>query len=169
MPTGLAPIVAVSSVTATAPHFLMLSHLAYGWMPTVLHLDFNALPTALQRVEEARRGRILTEVEVQQVAAAVNHSVVGASKVLHFVNPALYLIWDRRVYRFCHRTSTGAPPRSTAIRSTTPRFTSTTRKLAVVSCSCLRLRPFTAPWRSSSSNTPRTQTARWSPCAHWSS
>ena len=86
-----------------------VAHLAYGWMPTVLHLDFNALPTALQRVEEARQGVVLTGPDLQQIAAAVNHSVVGASKVLHFVNPTLYPIWDRRVYRFCHPSPTGAP------------------------------------------------------------
>ena len=88
---------------------IAVAHLAYGWMPTILHLDFDALPDALQCVEEARRGHVLTVLQLQQVAAAVNHSVVGASKVLHFVNPATYPIWDRRVYRFCHPSPTGAP------------------------------------------------------------
>ena len=46
---------------------------------------------------------------LNRVAAAVNHSMVGASKVLHFVNPAAYPIWDRRVYRFCYRTPEGSP------------------------------------------------------------
>ena len=87
----------------------VVAYLAYGWMPTVLHLNFDALPTALQRVEEARQGVVLTGPDLQQIAAAVNHSVVGASKVLHFVNPTLYPIWDRRVYRFCHPSPTGAP------------------------------------------------------------
>ena len=39
---------------------IAVAHLAYGWMPTVLHLDFDVLPGALQRVEEARRGSVLT-------------------------------------------------------------------------------------------------------------
>ena len=88
---------------------ITMAHLAYGWMPTILHLDFDALPDALQCVEEARQGNVLTVPQLQQVAAAVNHSVVGASKVLHFVNPTLYPIWDRQVYRFCHPSPTGAP------------------------------------------------------------
>ena len=46
---------------------------------------------------------------LNRVAAAVNHSMVGASKVLYFVNPAAYPIWDRRVYRFCYRTPEGSP------------------------------------------------------------
>ena len=88
---------------------IAVAHLTYGWVPTVLHLDFDALPDALQRVEEARRGSVLTVPQLQQVAAAVNHSVVGASKLLHFVNPATYPIWDRHVYRFCYRTLDGLP------------------------------------------------------------
>lgn len=103
----------VAAMTDFAPldegALVAVAHLAYGWMPTVLHLDFDALPSALQRVEEARQGVVLTGPGLQQVAAAVNHSVVGASKVLHFVNPTLYPIWDRRVYRFCHPSPTGAP------------------------------------------------------------
>ena len=46
---------------------------------------------------------------LNRVAAAVNHSMVGASKVLYFVNPAAYPIWDCRVYRFCYRTPEGSP------------------------------------------------------------
>ena len=41
--------------------------------------------------------------------AAANHSVVRASKVLHFVKPAIYLIWDRCGYRFYSRTLEGNP------------------------------------------------------------
>jgi len=99
----------VARLTHSAPldegAFVAVAHLAYGWMPTILHLDFDALPHALQRVDEARQGAVLGGPHLQEVAAAVNHSVVGASKVLHFVNPALYPIWDRRVYRFYHRSS----------------------------------------------------------------
>lgn len=89
--------------------FTTTAHLAYGWMPTVLHLHANAIAAALPCVERARQGEVLTVAEVQQIAAAVNRSVVGTSKVLHFVNPALYPIWDRRVYRFYHRTPDGRP------------------------------------------------------------
>ena len=88
---------------------IAVAHLAYGWMPTVLHLDVAALPGALENVEAARQGVVLTVPQLQRVAAAINHSVVGASKVLHFVNPATYPIWDSRVYRFCHRTLDGLP------------------------------------------------------------
>ena len=103
----------VADLTASAPldegAFVAVAHLAYGWMPTVLHLDFDQLPKALPHVEAARQGKVLEAAALRQVAATINHSVVGASKVLHFVNPRLYPIWDRRVYRFCHRTPTGAP------------------------------------------------------------
>ena len=45
--------------------------------------------------------------QLQQVAAAVNHSVIGASKVLRFVNPTTYPIRDRRVYWFYYRMPEG--------------------------------------------------------------
>jgi hypothetical protein len=32
----------------------------------------------------------------------VNGSFVGASKLLHFINPDLYSIWDSRVYRYLY-------------------------------------------------------------------
>lgn len=106
-PFLLAHVAALAPLDKSA--FVVVAHLVYGWMPTILHLDFVALPVALQHVEEARQGAILTVSQLQQVAAAVNHSVVGASKVLHFVNPVLYPIWDRRVYRFCYHTREDKP------------------------------------------------------------
>jgi hypothetical protein len=32
----------------------------------------------------------------------INHSMVGASKLLHFVNPQAFAIWDSKIYRFVH-------------------------------------------------------------------
>ena len=66
-------------------------------MPTLLHLDPCALPSALKCVEAARQGDVLTVPQLQGVAAAIPHPMVGTSKVLHVVNPGLYPIRDRRV------------------------------------------------------------------------
>ena len=67
--------------------FIAVAHLVYGWMPTILHLDPSVLFSALECVEAARQGEVLTVPQLQRVAVAINHSMVGASKVLHFVNP----------------------------------------------------------------------------------
>ena len=66
--------------------------------------DASVISKATQKLcAEAWQGDVLMVPQLQQVAAAVNHSVIGASKVLRFVNPTTYPIRDRRVYRFYYR------------------------------------------------------------------
>lgn len=82
------------------------AHMVYGWMPTVLELypdpdgtDLVAAATLLTRAMSVGR---LDRSEVESLAALVNNSLVGASKLLHFVAPARFAIWDSRVYSFVH-------------------------------------------------------------------
>lgn len=84
----------------TANQFIVAAHLVYGWMPTILTLNFSSLPEALPLINAARRGVILTAPELALLAGTVNNSVIGASKLLHFTNPSLYPIWDSRVFHF---------------------------------------------------------------------
>jgi len=79
------------------------AHMVYGWMPTILDLyptpkklDFLA---AARLLNEARTGS-LTNSELEQLACLVNNSLVGASKLIHFVAPNKYAIWDSKVYAF---------------------------------------------------------------------
>jgi len=48
----------------------------------------------------AKAGSQLSAQEVDQVKGLVNNSVVGASKLLHFVNPRLCAIWDSRICKY---------------------------------------------------------------------
>jgi len=74
---------------------LGIAHAIYGWMPTMLRFDEQyPLPHFW---DEALSGS-LDPYFLEGLRAAVNHSVVGASKVLHFINPADYAIFDSRVY-----------------------------------------------------------------------
>lgn len=61
----------VAALTHSAPvderALVAVAHLVYGWMPTVLHLDFMLLPGAVQQVEKARQGIILEAEELQHV------------------------------------------------------------------------------------------------------
>ena len=81
--------------------FLQLATIAYGWMPRIVRLDPNHLNRAVAAFREARKATDLngTEMGIADVAACL-HSVVGASKLLHFVNPKLFPIWDRNVEGF---------------------------------------------------------------------
>ena len=82
------------------------AHMAYGWMPTILELypepGANDLSAAAALLARAKRGGVLTASELETLAALVNNSLVGASKLLHFVAPANYAIWDSKVYSFVH-------------------------------------------------------------------
>jgi hypothetical protein len=67
-------------------------------MPRVVRLDTGHLDRAVAALRQARAATDTSEIAVQvpEVAACL-HSVVGASKLLHFASPELFPIWDRNV------------------------------------------------------------------------
>lgn len=80
--------------------FIVGAYFSYGWMPTMLRLGDN-ISAALKAINKARSStRDISEKEFLEIAAVINRSVVGASKLLHFICPNKYAIWDSRVYRF---------------------------------------------------------------------
>ncbi|KKO73091.1 hypothetical protein [Kerstersia gyiorum] len=82
------------------------AHMVYGWMPTILELDKKqgnaGLNVAAQTLMKAKMGVVLDCKEIEGLALLVNNSIVGASKLLHFVAPTQYPIWDSKVYSFVH-------------------------------------------------------------------
>jgi hypothetical protein len=80
------------------------AHMVYGWMPTVLELHSNfphddiAVVTGL--LNKAKSTGNLTDSEIELIAALVNNSIVGASKLLHFVAPHSFAIWDSKIYSY---------------------------------------------------------------------
>lgn len=81
------------------------SHMVYGWMPTVLQLYPNSkfdLKDAVSLVNSAKAGDSLNVSQLGDLASLVNNSVVGASKLLHFVSPNNFAIWDSRIYSFIY-------------------------------------------------------------------
>ena len=85
--------------------FLQLSTAAYGWMPRVIRMEASQIDPALESlIVAARATDFASGVCVIEPVAACLYSVVGASKVLHFVNPDVYPIWDAKVQRVWGRT-----------------------------------------------------------------
>ncbi len=78
------------------------AYFTYGWMPTMLELrgDLDQVTKIANRV---KRKQTISEGELNCVAVAINGSIVGASKFLHFVSPTEHAIWDSRVYRYIYR------------------------------------------------------------------
>ncbi|KDP87783.1 hypothetical protein CF70_034285 [Cupriavidus sp. SK-3] len=80
------------------------AHMVYGWMPTVLDINPGLSPpvdlhAAAGLLMAARAGR-LTHRDLSALKRVVNNSIVGASKLLHFVAPDRYAIWDSKVCAF---------------------------------------------------------------------
>lgn len=86
------------------PHTVLAGALAvYGWMPTMLRrCDLESVDMhtdALQAFRVAPNGPVGREALQNVPLNFVNGSVVGTSKFLHFLNPNVAPIWDRRVAR----------------------------------------------------------------------
>lgn len=88
------------------PDLVRGAHMVYGWMPTILDLYQEAPESGYDNViailNRAKQGHLLSFEEVKITASAINNSVVGASKLLHFINPSTFAIWDSKVYAFVH-------------------------------------------------------------------
>lgn len=79
---------------------IIASHFVYGWMPTILRLDLNEKAQVLKYLNAVKSGRLLNEEELKILKLSINNSMVGLSKLLHFINPENYAIWDSKVYRY---------------------------------------------------------------------
>lgn len=80
---------------------IALSTMVYGWMPTMMRQTVVHEPAQRDRLvsllRKAKSRNYLTQEEVEDVKHFTNRSIVGASKLLHILNPEAYAIWDSRV------------------------------------------------------------------------
>ncbi len=82
-------------------HSLIIgSHFVYGWMPTIIHLNLEEKEKAIFLLNAVKNERILDFSELEILKKTINNSLVGLSKLLHFINPKNYAIWDSRIYRY---------------------------------------------------------------------
>jgi hypothetical protein len=73
-------------------------------MPKVLNLHAQppnlTLARAASLLETARTEGTISDEHLGALARVVNNSLVGTSKLLHFVRPDIFPIWDSKVYGF---------------------------------------------------------------------
>lgn len=85
--------------------YVQITHMVYGWMPTVLKLR-SMSPQAQRFSDEAkllegiRMGADASLKDLATLKASINNSIVGVSKLLHFLRPDRYAIWDSKVYAY---------------------------------------------------------------------
>lgn len=81
--------------------FRRLAAMVYGWMPRILRIDADYAKEAVVALNVAKSASADTasKVRIEKIASCL-HSVVGASKILHFVNPSVFPIWDSKIKNF---------------------------------------------------------------------
>lgn len=93
------------------PHnFVIATHFVYGWMPKILQLKSTSTeksfvdlyPKLTNALNKTKKGFKISDAELKLLVTVINNSVVGVSKLLHFVNPEKYAIWDSNVYRYIY-------------------------------------------------------------------
>jgi hypothetical protein len=84
--------------------FVRGAHLVYGWMPRILDLHTQppnlTLAQAASLLERARIQGTISDEHLSNLVRVVDNSLVGTSKLLHFVRPDIFPIWDSNVYGF---------------------------------------------------------------------
>lgn len=107
---------------------LALAHMVYGWMPTILNIDkknaeqgvpssknwlnyfniaiekFNSNFEEIRKVNKKIDKQKLEDV-IENTKIITNNSVIGASKLLHFINPEIFPIYDSRVFHAIRKLS----------------------------------------------------------------
>lgn len=94
----------------TESDFVCGSHMVYGWMRKTLNMNKHPeinFSCGADILNLAKSHEILKDEHFETLAALVNNSLVGASKLLHFVNPEVYPIWDSHVFRFMRANDSG--------------------------------------------------------------
>lgn len=72
----------------------------YGWMPTIFEFKNYEFQDAISVLNKVKLSEGITDKEIYFLINMFNNSLVGTSKLLHFINPEKYAIWDSRVYRY---------------------------------------------------------------------
>ncbi|NQU52057.1 MAG: hypothetical protein HQ522_05915, partial [Bacteroidetes bacterium] len=78
-------------------------HAVYGWMPTMLDIYIDNVEEDLMRgvsILNKVKSKNINDEELKCLIHLINNSLVGTSKLLHFINPEKYSIWDSRVYSY---------------------------------------------------------------------
>jgi hypothetical protein len=74
--------------------------LVYSWMPRIPHriiINDNEVIKLLNKAYDSTSKDRLSIKEIETIKSSINNSMVGASKILHFINPCVYPIWDSNI------------------------------------------------------------------------
>ncbi|ETB64147.1 TPA: hypothetical protein DIC38_00490 [Candidatus Nomurabacteria bacterium] len=72
----------------------------HGWMPTIFDFRSNNFDEVVKILNNTKQGIIPNIDQLEILKKCFNNSLVGSSKILHFINPDKFAIWDSRVFRY---------------------------------------------------------------------
>lgn len=85
-----------------AQHVIIGANFTYGWMPTMLRFKSTQFEQAASILNQVKQGEKIGHSDLLFLAHLINNSLVGVSKLLHFIAPTQYAIWDSRVASYLH-------------------------------------------------------------------
>lgn len=89
------------SIPVINKHHLVIGiNFTYGWMPTILDFRTAKFEESVEILNKVKNGNIPSTEELEILKGLFNNSIVGTSKLLHFITPDKFAIWDSRVYRY---------------------------------------------------------------------
>ena len=75
------------------------ANFSYGWMPTILNIYSINLEEQLLILNNLKcQGEIPNAEQLEVLKSTFNNSIVGTSKLMHFIAPNLIPIWDSKVH-----------------------------------------------------------------------
>jgi hypothetical protein len=80
-----------------------IAHLVYGWMPTMLdNIDENFIKddTSVKNIWDGIISGSLEKSFLESIKKITNNSIIGGSKLLHFINPKDYAIIDSNILKY---------------------------------------------------------------------
>lgn len=90
-----------SDIKTITKHNLVIGiNFTYGWMPTIFDFRSDNFDEAIEILNNAKKGLVPTVVQLESLKVLFNNSLVGTTKLLHFINPDKFAIWDSRVYYY---------------------------------------------------------------------
>lgn len=84
----------------TESDFIIGAHFTYGWMPTILDFRPKELKECVAILNKVKNKQDITDKDFNKLINAINGSLVGVSKLLHFIDPQKYAIWDSNVIEY---------------------------------------------------------------------
>ncbi|MDI6048681.1 hypothetical protein QLS31_02445 [Flavobacterium sp. XS2P24] len=81
-------------------NLVISSHFVYGWMPTILHLGEIEIERTIDILNKTKTNQNLSYEDIELIKKNINNSMVGTSKLFHFINPENFAIWDSRIVRY---------------------------------------------------------------------